>query len=76
MTIASKIEIQLFNRIKRRLAKKGEQLRKSRGQRMLLDLGEYYIVGVEANAIIQKDVDLNFLAREIAAKDLQVMRKM
>ncbi len=53
-------------RINRLLAAYGECLRKSRsGSRWENELGEYYVVDVSANFIVEKHVDLNELEERL-----------
>lgn len=55
----------LLARLTRALAKDGEILRKCRADsRWYHDLGDYFIVDVTMNTIIQKNVDLTELGRE------------
>lgn len=51
-------------RIRRRLRREGERLCKTRGQRALLDLGEYYVVDYN-NIIVAWHCDLERLGREL-----------
>ena len=55
----------LVQRINRRLHKDEEQLRKTRGARALLDLGEWYIVNWNRNFIVAQHVDPEELGREL-----------
>jgi len=59
----------LVQRIGRALAKEGEQLQKARGKKASLELGDYYTVSISRNFVVQKDVDIEKLGRE-----LQVLR--
>jgi hypothetical protein len=59
----------LVQRIGRALAKDGEQLRKVRAEGARLELGDYYTLNVSRNFVVQKDVDIEELGRQ-----LQVLR--
>ena len=52
----------VIQRINRRLAHDGEQLKTTRGNRWRSDLGDHFLV-----ALIRGDVDLDELARELDA---------
>lgn len=52
-------------RISRALAKDGEVLRKTRGERARLDLGDYYVLNASRNYPTSTDVDLEALGREL-----------
>ena len=55
----------LAARLGRHLAKRNEVLRKCAPQtRGFLDLGEYYIVNLKMNSIIDTDINLQALARD------------
>ena len=55
----------LTQRINRALGEEGRMLRKTRGSRALQDLGEYYVLNVDRNWVIQTDVDLEGFGREL-----------
>jgi hypothetical protein len=56
----------LIQRINRRLAKDGEKLKKSRGEKVLLDLGDYFIVNFNLNQIVAHHItDIIELGREL-----------
>lgn len=58
----------LIKRINRKLAKKwrfGEVLRKSRGARANFELGDYYVVDIETDGLVARDVDLDELGRNL-----------
>lgn len=55
----------LLTRIRRALAKNGEMLKKCRSARDWPNLGDYYIVDVQLNAVVATHVDLEALARKI-----------
>jgi hypothetical protein len=61
-------ELAVKRRLNRRLAGKGECLRKcSSNSPWLSELGSYYIAEIDTNNVIQTDVDLEVLAREEGA---------
>ena len=55
----------LLQRINRRLAKDGEQVRKARTERARLELGDYYRIDVSGNVIVGKDEHLEKLGAEL-----------
>ncbi len=58
----------LLARINRQLAKEGDSgqaLKATRGERARQDLGDYYILDFNMNAIMGKDIDPAELARSI-----------
>jgi hypothetical protein len=57
----------LIARINRRLAVDHMQLKASRGQRMRLDVGEYYVLNTRLNGIMHhyRDCDPEDLGREL-----------
>jgi hypothetical protein len=57
----------LVQRINRKLARDEKQLRAYRGGRWETTLGRYYVVDVNRNAIVDTDVNLETLARELDA---------
>ena len=58
-------ELAVKRRLNRRLAEKGECLRKcAYNSRWLSELGNYYIAEIDTDNIIQIGVDLEALARE------------
>lgn len=57
----------IVQRIRRSLAKEGNMLRTSRSEGVRQDLGEYYVVDTFRNRVIERDVDLERLARDIGA---------
>jgi hypothetical protein len=54
----------LFQRLKRALAKDDELLKKSRPREGYNQLGDFYVVDLQGGYIVEKDVDLEALARE------------
>jgi hypothetical protein len=55
----------LIQRIRRHLAKQGEQLRTCRrGSRYWPDLGDYYTVDSDLNVVVDKHFDVEEFARE------------
>ena len=55
----------LLQRIQRVLQKRDELIRTTRGGRAEIQLGEYYVVDVQRNAIVSKNVDIEALGREL-----------
>lgn len=69
-------ETALALRIHRKLLKRGEQLRRCpRGSRSFRDLGRWYTVDLERNALILSDVDLEKLGRKLGVLDLDEILK-
>ena len=72
----------LCSRINRKLAKiepfpYGEVLRKTRGERAWLALGDYYLLNVYRNFLVEKDVDLRELgARLKVVSETEIEQKM
>jgi hypothetical protein len=60
----------LIQRINRKLSKEQQCLKKTRGQRALLDLGDFYILDWQGNFIREHHVDVELLGRE-----LEVLKK-
>ena len=59
----------ILARIRRRLAADGLTVRRCRDDsRDHHELGDYYLVDVSLNAVIEKHVDLEQLAREVGAQ--------
>ena len=55
----------LTKRINRLLRSNGEMLRKTRGARARFDFGDYYLHDLAGNFVIQTDVDVEELGREL-----------
>lgn len=55
----------IVQRINRKLAHNDEKLRVTRGQRMQQECGDYHIVDFSMNAVVNKDVDPEKLARNL-----------
>jgi hypothetical protein len=56
----------LVQRINRKLLKdRGEVLKATRGGKAQQDLGDYYTVDLAGNFLVEKDVDLGELGREL-----------
>lgn len=53
----------LIQRINRQMSKRGETLKKTRGERWRMDLGDFYVV--ENNIITERWVDLEGLGQEL-----------
>jgi hypothetical protein len=54
-------------RINRKLAPGGRQLRKCRSERWRSELGNYYLLDIAHNAVMTRHVDLEALGRELGA---------
>lgn len=69
MAKSSKVSAQaLFARLNRRLATQGKALRKCREKsRDHHTLGDYYVIDIARNAVVQKHVDLGKLAKSLHA---------
>ena len=55
----------LIGRINRRLAHEHEALRTSRGTRAEQELGRHYVLDLDRNAILARDIDLESYGREL-----------
>jgi hypothetical protein len=55
----------VIQRINRKLAADDEVLKAVRGERLRLDVGDFYIVDTRRNFITGKDIDPEALAREL-----------
>ena len=55
----------LIQRINRNLAKDQKQLKSTRGDRWRNELGDYYIIDENLNAVIEKHVTLEVLGRDL-----------
>ena len=60
-------ESALVARINRALASEGRKLRRTRGERMRLDVGDYWIQDVARNLVVEKFCDLEQLAERYNA---------
>ncbi len=54
-----------IQRINRKLKPDMEQLCAARGERAQLDLGDYYVVDFQRNAVMQMHVDVEAMARQL-----------
>jgi len=62
----------LIQRINRALAKDNEILKTTRGERAVQDLGQYYVLDFNMNAVMRKDVDIEEFGRQLGAlKDFE-----
>lgn len=57
----------LVARINRKLRPEGYSLQRSRGAQAYIDVGAYYTVNTQLNAVAQRDVDIEALAHELGA---------
>ena len=55
----------LVQRINRALAQDDEALKKTRGARAIQELGDYYVLDFNRNALVEKDVDPEEFGREL-----------
>jgi hypothetical protein len=69
----------LIQRLNRALAKcgdSGEMLRTPRGEKARQDLGEYYVLDLRHNCVIDKDVDLEEYGRDLGVlKPYEALRE-
>jgi hypothetical protein len=56
----------VMQRINRELASQGKVLKKSRGERARQDFGDYYIIDVNRNFLVESHCDLEELGRKLA----------
>jgi hypothetical protein len=55
----------LIQRINRKLRDSDRMLKATRGERARVDVGDYYVIDVRVNGIVEKDVDLEETARDL-----------
>ncbi len=55
----------LLQRINRHLRKQDHSLKKVRGERAWIDLGDFYLLDWQRNAIVQHHIDIEQKAREL-----------
>jgi hypothetical protein len=56
----------LLQRINRKLRKEQDSVvKKARGENVALTIGEYFMVGFHSNAVMEQDVDLKKLGKEL-----------
>lgn len=55
----------LSQRINRKLADNGRFLKAARGEKARQELGEYFVIDISLNSLVEKDVDLETLGREL-----------
>ena len=55
----------LVQRINRALAEDDEVLKAPRGEKALQELGQYYVLDFNRNAVTRKDVDIEELGRSL-----------
>ena len=60
-------KVKRINRKLERVSRSGSvmKVRKARRQRMMLDVGEYYMVEVYHNVLREKNVDIHALAKKL-----------
>jgi hypothetical protein len=56
----------LIQRLNRVLAEANLLLKKTKGSRMLKQLGDYYLIDLKQNALVEKNVNLETLGRKHA----------
>lgn len=54
----------LLQRINRKLAADGERLKATRGESARQELGNYYVIDTNRNAVLHKDVDVEEFGRK------------
>lgn len=52
-------------RLNRRLARDGRRLCRPRSERVRLDLGDVYLLDLNGNAVMERDVNVEQLARDL-----------
>lgn len=57
----------LMQRINRKLKGDDRMVKPTRGERAKRDLGDYYVLDLNKNAILHRNVDLGALGRELGA---------
>lgn len=57
--------VQRINRALARVGRFGRVMKKTRGVQAHLDLGDYYVLDVERNLVVDKYVDAEALGREL-----------
>jgi hypothetical protein len=57
----------LTQRINRKLRDDDRMVKPSRGERARADLGDFYVLDFKKNAVLQKNIDLGALGRELGA---------
>lgn len=57
----------LIKRINRKLKQDGQQLKKARGERWKSTTGDYFIVDINRNYIVETHIDLEKYGRKIGA---------
>ena len=55
----------LTKRINRKLAARGEALRRTRGMQAYLELGDYYAIDISGNFVVSREIDLQELGRDL-----------
>lgn len=63
---------QMLKRLRRALAKEGYAIRKSRTKQQLQELGEFFVVDLSANAVIDPEHDIESL--ELMAREMRVVQ--
>jgi hypothetical protein len=64
-----------IQRINRRLKEDQRKVRTARGERLRQDVGWFYVLDLQRNFIVEKDVDLEALGREVGAlQDYETIR--
>jgi hypothetical protein len=57
----------LIRRVNRRLAKRGQKLITTRGERARAELGSYYLIDTDTSGLVLHHVNVEVLARELGA---------
>lgn len=55
----------VIQRINRALAPRGKKMCKTRGERAYLELGDYYVIDISRNRIVDQNIGLEAFAREL-----------
>jgi hypothetical protein len=65
ITLSERALVKRINRVLKRKGSLGWQLKKARGGKVKSSVGDYYILDIERNFIMQPNVDIEEYAREI-----------
>jgi hypothetical protein len=57
----------LLQRVNRKLAADGMQLKATRGMRAVADLGDFYVIDASRNFVVDKYVNIEELGRKVGA---------
>jgi hypothetical protein len=61
-------ELSVLYRVRRRLKAEGKNLRRSaEGSSGIAELGRYYVIDAATNSVLERNIDLEALARKVGA---------